>query len=214
RVLAKPAASVEQPCHRALVAYLRVGGGVQFPAVQLGHVLGPPQHPVGVMAGEVGADQVAGHLRGRLTVRAHRPRQARTELAEGVCAHLNGVAHRGYLSRDGPVFGFRANRGPSKGPLSGKWLLTPGPGLQTTQPIRLRSRSRMDAAFRLAPACASGTPSFRPRTSSDATACRSPRLSAPPSISRVTWPGRRDRGGGQGAPQPRGRSGPELLAPP
>src|SRR5262249_20291854 len=82
-----------------------------------------------------------------------------------------------------------------------------------SQPIRLRSRSRMDAAFRLAPACASGTPSFRPRTSSDATACRSPRLSAPPSISRVTWPGRRYRGGGQGAAQPADRSGRVSLVP-
>jgi hypothetical protein len=71
--------------------------------------------------------------------------------------------------------------------------------LTCRRPIQLRPRSRIDVAFRRVPACASGMAPIRPRTSWNARACWSHRLSAPPSISRVPVPGRSCRGSGQGA---------------
>jgi hypothetical protein len=54
--------------------------------------------------------------------------------------------------------------------------------LTCRRPIQLRPRSRIDVAFRRVPACASGMAPIRPRTSWNARACWSHRLSAPPSI--------------------------------
>lgn len=91
-MLAEPPPSVDEGGHRSLPREHRTGRRDEKAPVGVTDVLRDADDAVGVVTGEVGADQVPRQLRRHVSVRPHAPGDGGNELVEGI----GRTEHRGF----------------------------------------------------------------------------------------------------------------------
>ena len=94
---AEPALAVEHEERAVVLHHLRGGVGHDQPFLQVPHVVRDQAHPVAVVAGEVGVDEVAGHEVGLRGLAAAAGDDGGGQPAKTV----GGYAHRGLLAGGG-----------------------------------------------------------------------------------------------------------------
>jgi len=102
-VLPEPTPRVDEGSDLALPGEHRAGRGDEEAPVRVADVLRDADHAVGVVTGEVRADEVARHLRRHVGVRAHASDDGDDELTEGIGRAEDG--HRRIGHEPGPPFG-------------------------------------------------------------------------------------------------------------